>query len=96
MLFRSLCTHLIALACYTVLGFQQEQGLAGAVSMLGVRLINPPHFKNDHWEEGSAGRCSHPVSSVCYSELCTGVGRSPPCGTPWTLARPGSAFEAAN
>ncbi|RLV88289.1 hypothetical protein DV515_00015471 [Chloebia gouldiae] len=46
--------------------------MAGCVGMLGMRLINPPHFKNEDWEECSeatAGRCSHAISPVLLGAL---------------------------
>lgn len=64
------------------LGFQRGGGPAGAGDTWGVRLINPPRFKNEQWDErsGSIRRQTVPQQVCPHAE-----------GAPGTSASPGTA-----
>lgn len=66
--------------------------------MWGVRLINPPRFRNEQWEErsGSIRKQTFPqqLSPVLLIHGTTwGAGLSPPRGSPGDLSQPGHRLQ---
>lgn len=64
--------------------------------MSGLRLTNPPCFKNEQWEEGSGSICRQTFPQQLSPVLLThstawGVGLSPSHGSPRDLGSPGTA-----
>ena len=66
--------------------------------MSGVRLINPPRFKTERWEECSGSICRpmfpQRLSPVLLAHsTARGAGLSPPRGSPRDLGRPGHCLR---